>query len=253
MMYRVAGLMLMAGFAYAQNQPSFEVASIKPSNSADRRPMFNVSGGRFTAVNVTVKSLIKVAYGIKDFQISGGPGWAGSDLFDITANAESPAHMDQFALMLQSLLAERFQLIIRHETREMPVFALVIAKNGPKLTEASQSAAPVFKIRRGLLAAPKANLAELAYQLSNFLGQSVLDKTGLTGKYDLKLEWAPDENQVAMFSAMGVPEGNGAPSPDWPGPSLFTALEEQLGLKLESEKGPVEILAIERIEKPSAN
>jgi uncharacterized protein (TIGR03435 family) len=252
-MIRVAGLMLMAGLAYAQAPPSFEVASIKSSNSADRRPMYHVSGGRFAAANVTVKSLIETAYGIKDFQISGGPGWMGSDLFDINAEAESPVHMDQFATMLQSLLAERFHLIVRRETRQMPVYALVVAKTGPKVKGADQSAPPVFKIRRGLLVAPKASTAELAFQLSNFLGQSVLDKTQLTGKYNLRLEWVPDENQVAMFSAMGVPEGNGAPAADWPGPSLFTAIEEQLGLKLESQKGPVEILTVERIEKPSEN
>jgi uncharacterized protein (TIGR03435 family) len=135
----------------------------------------------------------------------------------------------------------------------MPVYALVVGKNGPKLKEANPAAQPVFKIRRGLLAAPSATMAELAYQLSNFLGQPVSDKTGLTGKYDLKFEWAPDENQVAMFSAIGVPEGNGAPAPDWPGPSLFTALEDQLGLKLEPQKGPVEIFTIERLEWPSEN
>jgi len=93
----------------------------------------------------------------------------------------------------------------------------------------------------------------LAGQLSNFLGRAVVDKTGLTGIYDLKLEWVPDENQVAMFSAMGVPEGFGAPAPDWPGPTLFTALEEQLGLKLDSQKGSVETFAINRVERPSAN
>jgi uncharacterized protein (TIGR03435 family) len=93
----------------------------------------------------------------------------------------------------------------------------------------------------------------LAWRLSGFLGRTVLDKTGLKAQYDLKLEWVPDENQIAMFQAMGVPEGNGAPPPDWQGPTLFTALEEQLGLKLDSQKGPVEMFMIERVEKPSDN
>jgi uncharacterized protein (TIGR03435 family) len=93
----------------------------------------------------------------------------------------------------------------------------------------------------------------LAAQLANVVGRTVVDRTGLTGIYDLMLEWAPDENQVANFQAIGVPEGFGAPAPEWQGPTLFTALEEQLGLKLESQKGPVEMFTIERAERPSAN
>jgi uncharacterized protein (TIGR03435 family) len=108
-------------------------------------------------------------------------------------------------------------------------------------------------IRRGRLTTQGTNMPALADQLSSVLGRTVLDKTALTGMYDLTLEWQPDENQVVMFRAMGVPAGFGAPPPDWPGPTLFTALEEQLGLRLESQKGPVEMFTIERIEKPSEN
>jgi bla regulator protein blaR1 len=96
-------------------------------------------------------------------------------------------------------------------------------------------------------------MTRLASELSDFLGRTIEDKTGLTGTYDLKLEWVPDENQVAMFQAIGVLEGFGVPPPDWPGPTLFTALEEQLGLRLDSQKGPVEMFAIEGIERPSEN
>jgi bla regulator protein BlaR1 len=253
-------------------RPQFEVASVKPSNSADRRPLFRFGDpGQFTAANVTVKMLIRQAYGIKLFQISGGPGWMDSDLFDIAAKPGGSADIDQVMPMLQSLLAERFQLVIRRDTREMAVYALVVAKNGPKFKESKESdpniidlggrdntaGAPrrpqVTKIRRGLLVAQEAPMAGFAVQLSDFLGRIVLDKTGLMGKYDLKLEWQPDENQVAMFQAMGVPEGFGAPAPDPMGPSVFAALQEQLGLKLESEKGPVELFVIERVERPSAN
>lgn len=273
MKHRIGAFLLAASMAFAQTQPKFEVASIRPSNSADRRPLINMQpGGRFTAANVTVTRLIEVAYDIEQFQISGGsdgvPSWTGSDLFDITAKGDSLANMGQ---MLQSLLADRFQLVIHRDTKEMPVYALVIAKNGPKFKDANESdpnivdlskrpdlvaggARPRFTIiRRGRLTAQGTNMALFASQLSNFLGRSVADRTGLTGTYDLKLEWMPDENQVAMFQAMGVPEGFGAPPPDWQGPSLFTALEEQLGLRLESQKRPVEIFVIERIERPSEN
>ena len=252
-------------------RPKFEVASVKPSKSDDRRPLFDVKPELFRAANVTVNRLIQVAYGIKGFQVAGGPGWSGSDFFDITAKPPGPSKSDQLNLMLQSLLAERFQLVIKRGTREMPVYALVVARNGPKFKEADETAPnlidvgrqgaadgvrprpPAMRIRRGLLVAQEAVMPMLAFQLSNFLGRTVLDKTGLTGKYDLKLEWAPDENQVAMFQAMGVPEGYGAPPADPLGPSLFSALQEQLGLRLDSQQGPVEIFVIERIERPSPN
>jgi uncharacterized protein (TIGR03435 family) len=255
MMVRMAGFLMAAGIACAQNQPKFEVASIKPSSSADRRQLFDVlPSGRFTVANCTVKRLIQEAYGIKNFQISGGPGWIGADLFDITAKAEGPAtNFDQIKLMLQSLLAERFQLVMRPNTREMPVYALVVDKNGPKFKAASESGPGMMRIRRGLVVGQSMGIGGLADQLSSFLGRVVVDKTALTGSYDLKLEWQPDENQVAMFQAMGVPEGFGAPPPDGHGPSLFAALPEQLGLKLESQKGPVEVFTIERVEWPSEN
>jgi bla regulator protein blaR1 len=250
--------------------PQFEAASVKPSTSADRRPHFGLTSGQYTAANVTVKMLIRAAYGVRLFQISDGPGWMDSDLFDIAAKMGS-ADMDQVMPMLQSLLAERFQLVIRHDTKEVPVYVLVVARNGPKFKESNESdpniidlggresppGAPrrpaVRKIRRGLLVAQETTMTTFALDLSEFLGRTVVDKTGLTGKYDLNLEWQPDENQVAMFQAMRVPEGYGAPAPDPTGPSLFAALQEQLGLELESETGPVETFVIERVERPSAN
>jgi uncharacterized protein (TIGR03435 family) len=267
---RIAGFLLAAGIISAQTPPKFEVASIRPSNSADRRRLFNIEpGGRLTVANFPLKRLIEIAYGIKDFQISGGPGWIGSDFFDIVAKAESSiTSRNQIQQLLQSLLAERFQLVVRRDTKEMPVYALVADKNGPKFKEAHESdpsiadlkdppgvtGRPRFTIvRRGRLTAQGVDMKSLADDLANFLGRVVVDKTALTSSYDVKLEWQPDENQVAMFQTMGVPEGFGAPSPDEHLPPIFAALQEQLGLKLESQKGPVEIFTIERIERPSEN
>jgi bla regulator protein blaR1 len=255
----VAPFVLAAGLLSAQTQAKFEVASIKPSNSADRRLLFNVQpGGRLTVANFTLKKLIQQAYDIKDFQISGGPGgfpnWIGSDQFDITAKAEDSTDYKQLRLMLQSLLADRFQLVMRRDTKEMPTYALVLDKNGPKFKEsAAESQSGMMRIRRGVVVNQGVGISQLAEELSNFLGRAVVDKTGLAGKYDVKLEWQPDENQIAMFQNMGVPEGFGAPAPDANGPSLFAALQEQLGLKLESQKGPVEIFVIEHVERPSEN
>jgi bla regulator protein BlaR1 len=257
--------------AVGAKRPAFEVASIRPSKSTDGRTVLGGDAGRFTATNVTVKKLIENAYGIKDFQVSGGPGWAGSDLFDISAKSESAMKPEELWLAIQSLLAERFKLVIRRETKEMPVYALAVAKSGPKFKSVKATdpniadpggrsddlppgVRPRFMIvRRGRFTGQGIDMETLAWRLTGFLGRTVVDKTGLKAQYDLKLEWVPDENQIAMFQAIGVPEGNGAPPADWHGPSLFTALQEQLGLKLDSQKGPVEMFVIEHVEKPSDN
>ncbi len=251
-------------------RPKFEVASVKPSNSDDRRPMFQGQpDGRLHVANFTLKMLIRNAYGIKLFQISDLPDWAGSDLYDIDAKPPVSAKRNQINPMLQSLLAERFHLVIRRDTSEMRVYMLVASKDGPKFKESNESdpsiidlaargmplspRPPVAVIRRGLLHAQETTMTTVAGLLSEILGRMVVDKTGLKAKYDLKVIWQPDENQIANFDQMRVAEGMGAPAPDPLGPSLFTALEEQLGLKLESDKAPVEMLVVERIERPSAN
>ena len=259
-------------------QPRFDVASIKPSNSTDHRRLFDVQpNGQVTLTNMTVNQLIQYAYMIKGHQISGGPAWMKSDLFDIVAKTESSAKPDQLNLMLQSLLAGRFQLVMRRGTQEASVYALTTAKDGPKLKEVhdsdpvmdnpfiqnavnrgpkaanfSHGRQSIVILRRGLLIAQSIRSLGFANFLSDFLGRTVVDQTDLTGTYDLKLEWQPDANQVAMFQEIGVPEGYGAPAADPRGPSLFTALREQLGLNLESEKGTVEMFLVEHIERPSA-
>jgi len=263
MRHPTAALILAAGVVAAQAQPSFEVISIKPSRSSDARMAFNMqTPGRFSAVNVTVRRLIEVAYNIKDFQLTGGPRWIGSDRFDVEATPGGATA--QLLPMLQSLLMDRFKLVAHKETKDVPTYALVVAKHGSKLEEPNApdpknaSSAPyrpgMVVVRRGLLVAQAAPVAALLNPLSNILGHTVVDRTALTGKYDIRLQWTPDENQIAMFSAMGVPEGVGAPPLD-PSVSsgLFTALEEQLGLKLKSGKAPGEVLVIESVEKPSEN
>jgi uncharacterized protein (TIGR03435 family) len=243
----IAALLLsLTVIAGAQN-PSlkFDVASIKPAASGRPGMSIQTEPGRFKAINATVSFLIQYAYNIRDFQLSGGPGWMGSDTFDIDATGEN-ADYRQFPLMMGSLLADRFQLKFHRETRTLPVYDLVVAKDGPKLKSASATATGGTRNSSGQITISKGTVAGLASLLSNILGRKVLDKTGLTGDYDMALKWTPDDYQPP-------PLRPNAPPPDPNSPSIFTALQEQLGLKLESSKGPVEVIVVDSVQKPSEN
>jgi len=252
---RVAGFFCGVTLVVAQ---SFEVATIKPGNPGDHRKMFGIMpGGRFSASNVTVKELIIFAYDLKDQQLSGGPGWAGSETYDVVAKPEGSASPEQMKLMMRALLAERFKLTMRRESKELSVYNLVVGKNGPKMSESKvdaqgEAGGPRRNTRmgRGLVEGQQMSMATLADVLSKVSGRSVLDKTSLSGSYDLKLEWTPDGSEAQIKT--GAREGE-PPAAEATGPSLFTAIQEQLGLKLEAQKGPVEVFVIERVEKPSEN
>jgi uncharacterized protein (TIGR03435 family) len=263
--------------------PSFEVASIKPNRSGDLRSMVDFRLGRFSATGITVRLLITFAYNVRDFQILGGPGWISSDRFDIEAKEDDAqteavrklppeqarAHNQ---LLMQSLLADRFKLKVTHGTKELPLYALVVAKNGPKLQEGKPGdtypnglkgpdgrpagRAGLMRVGPGQLTGQGIPMATLITLLSGQVGRTVVDQTGLKGKYDISLQWSPDPSQGAMFH--GPPGGNPGgdappPPPDTSGPTIFTALQEQLGLKLEPQKGPVEIIVIDHVEQPSEN
>ena len=245
---------------------SYEVASIKPNKVDDGRIMFRNAPDGFTANGITPKFLIEFAYNLKDFQVSGAPGWAESDRYDIDAKMDEATieafkkltreqSIAQRRLMLQSLLAERFKLKVSHSSKEAPIYALVVAKNGPKLTQSADSASgPAgtvalgqFRFAPGELNAVGMLVSNLADQLSREVGRQVVDKTGLQGRYDFRLHWTPDR-------PAGGPGGpDDAPPPDSSGPSIFSALQEQLGLKLEPQKGPVETLIIDSIQRPTDN
>lgn len=239
--------------AQSQTNPSkFEVVSIKPNLASDARLMFQLTpGGRFSATGVTVKALIQQAYNVQDFQISGGTAWTAADHYDIVAKAEGVGdHMpaEQFRSMLRDLLEERFQLKIHKEWKEMPVYALVISKNGPKF-QASDGSSGTTMPRRGQLIAKHAEMSLLVSVISRQLGRTVVDQTNLHGAYDFTLEWAPD---LEVDALSGQSTKTLPPNTD-SRPSIFTALQEQLGLRLNSEKGPVEMLLIDGVEKPSDN
>lgn len=257
-------------------QPRFEVASIKPA-APDAKGMYirNAPGGRVNVTNMTLKELVVMAYRIQPFQIAGGPSWFDSAHFDMSAKAEENAKPGEMPLMLQALLADRFQLVLQKDTKEMPVYALVLARKdgklGPKLTEKKEGGCETFDPAKppapvepgaprrrycgNMMMSPRSlngvgiPVSNMVPMLARMLGRTVIDKTGLTAKYDISMEWAPDDAQLA---AMGPDAPRPAPS-DTPGPSIYTALQEQLGLKLESQKGPVEVFTVVKAEKPSEN
>jgi len=264
---RTAGLVIlyvcMAGNVFGQaaaTLSTFEVASVKPS-APDVPGMFvrPLPGGGLQVTGASLKNLIAIAYDVREFQISGESKWVGTERYDIDARTTtsgaggptSPASDRRKILEgLKSLLADRFQLALHSETREQAVYELLVNKGGPKLTEATEPGL-IRKMGRGVIKSQGVPLASLALNLSNELGRRVIDKTGLTGKYEFELKWDPTGNSAAQIRSTQTAEIPLASDSDIP--SLFTALKEQLGLRLESGKGPVEILVIDRAERPSKN
>lgn len=252
-----AGAMILAGtivlivtatgiFGQSSN-PQFEVASFKPSPPNSIYGIKYSPGGRFDAQGVPLHRLIEEAWTIRVFQIEGGPQWLGSDRYDIAAKAPGNATEPQLRLMLRALLQDRFHLTLHTETREPGVYMLVIGKNGSKLAEAKDDDNAEHRVRiggPGRLGGFAATTAQLAETLSDvrlngrpMVDRPVLDRTGLTGQYNFLLQWTPDAGGATL------PEG----------PSIFTAIEEQLGLQLKSGKGSVEYLIVDHAEKPTAN
>lgn len=248
-----------AGNAAAQ-LPAFEVATIKPNKSGGTGSHTSSDHGRFTATNVTVKTLLQYdAYSIPGAQITGGPSWLGSDRFDISAKVDdaTAARMEKLdnaeenlfnRQLMQQLLADRFKLSVHWETKEEPVYALVLAKSGAKLTAAKDATGTSVSTRNGHMTAKGITMADMVKSLTRLqeLGRIVIDKTGLNGRYDLTLEWTPENNSAPT-------PGSASQIPSSSGPSIFTAIQEQLGLKLESVKGPVSTLVVDHIEPPSEN
>ena len=243
---------------------AFEVASIRPhifNGSAAGCVGGSISGNRVTLRCLSLRNLIMRAYGVKVYQIMGGPSWLyemvdGS--YDISGLAEGsdPVTQKQLNQMLQSLLADRFQLRVHRETNEMGVYALVVGKNGPKMKESASDARGGISFRmggmQGYMKATRESMAQLALFLSGDLQRPVIDKTGLSGTYEFTLEWTRDEPQMLPGMTMADARSIG-PQPELRGPSIYTAIEEQLGLKLESQKAPIDMIVVDHAAKPSEN
>jgi uncharacterized protein (TIGR03435 family) len=277
MVKSVLAAAVLTGFTAAQSTsparpPAFEVASVKPNTSGDGRVLMTPQpGGRLNLVNVPLRLMIRNAYRVQDFQIVGGPDWLGTARFDVVAKAEggNPSQ-EELQLMLRSLLADRFKLVVRPDTREMPTYSLVPAradgKTGAQLRKSDANCGPATAptappapgqlpscgsmLGFGNLKARGSTMPALASTLSTFAGRIVVDRTGLAGGYDVDLNWTPDQIPRPAGGGDQPVQVNGV-TVDPNGPSLFTALQEQLGLKLESTRGQVDVLVVERAEKPA--
>lgn len=281
--------------------PSFEVATVKPNKSGNGFIRFGVQGGgRFVAENAPLRELVRFAFGIQPYQMEGLPSWATTDRFDVTAKAEGepapvqPGQSGPIQFMMRSLLKERFGLVYHVETKEAPVYNLVLARSdgklGPKLEKSTTDCQALFATRRGggpggpggpgpdgrggsgrggppafddfsqkvpcgfrvgpgNISAGAMALSQLTQFLSQNLGRAVLDKTGLEGLYDYNITYTPDQIQGPPGGA--PPGAPPLPAIDPNGPSLGTALQEQLGLKLDSTRGAVSIFVIDKVSQPT--
>ena len=237
--------------------PAFEVATIKPNKSGLGGSRSSLDDyGNLQASNISVMRLLRIASGLPEDRILGGPDWIRSSHFDIQAkpdgalaerlknlqNAEKATATEQ---MLKALLADRFSLTMHRETRELPIYALVVAKNGPKFKSAVVDGSSVRSHNGHVTIKSDAAMAAFAHYLEDNLGRVVVDKTGIEGGYEFNFDWNPEDLSAAKQGAPNATADEG--------PSIFTAVQEQLGLKLESQKGPVEVIVIDHAELPSEN
>jgi uncharacterized protein (TIGR03435 family) len=256
----LAALWLAIGFftaaAPAQTKaPSvvkpFDVAAIKPNKSGSNSTSMGTSHGRLTATNVTARTLILKAFQLRDIQLSGGPGWINTERFDISAKtADQTISDDDLWLSLQPLLIDRFYLKFHRETRQEPLLFLVTSKVKPELVPHVGIQNPSMRISNNggktSLDAKNISMAKFASTLAEFTSHVVLDNTRLNGGFDFKLEWAQDHTEESALST--IEESLGVT-----GPSIYTALQEQLGLKLQRATGPVESLVVDAIDRPTPN
>lgn len=239
----------------ANANPTFEVATIKPSKPDAKGIGFRVNGRRFATFNTPLSAILSFAYGIHPKQIVGAPAWITEDKFDIeaTPDGEGAPSDKQWKAMLQKLVAERFKLSFHHEKRELSVYVLSVGKAGVKLTksEGDPNGLPGnFFTKLGNLNNRNSTLGDFTQVMqAAVMDRPVVDQTGITGRYDFTLTWTPDDSQ---FGGMGMKAPAPTDAADAP-PDLYKAIQEQLGLKLEAAKAPTDVLVVDHVEKPSAN
>jgi uncharacterized protein (TIGR03435 family) len=236
-------LAALAASGQIESSPAFEVASVKPNTSGSGSSRTSGTTGQLTITNRSLKELIEMAYSVQDFQVL-APDWLGSAKFDIVAKIPAGAKQNRRPAMMQALLAERFQLAVHRQSKEMPAYALVVGKSGPKLQQVEPGGTNVNNNGNNNsrhITAERVSMAVLAETLARIVEHPVVDWTGLEGAYKLKLEYTPDN------AKSDGPDGAA-------GPSIYTALQEQLGLKLQTQKLPIGIIVVDRVERvPTEN
>jgi uncharacterized protein (TIGR03435 family) len=232
----------------ADANPTFEVATIKPTRPDEHGPRYDFRSRRFSVIHASLSDLLKFSYGLQQSQIAKTQDWVDSESYDISAEAdgEGDPSIKQWQSMVGKLMADRFQLKFHYEKREQSVYVLSVVKSGPKLTKSQSDANTPAGFGFGFgpaghCGATNATMADIAHMMGlGVLNRPVVDQTGLTGRFDLRLTWTPDGPAPATESADAPPD-------------FFTAIQEQLGLKLVSARAPVDVLVIDHDERPSAN
>jgi uncharacterized protein (TIGR03435 family) len=271
----LTGVILTSGIAAAQSPPAdpqFDVMSVKP-NTGNGPQSMRVTPGRAAVTNIPLKTLIQFAYQVQPRELADAPDWISVERFDIIATANPSSSVEQMRIMLRGLLADRFKLKVHREKRELPIYALTLARRdgkfGPNLHESAVDCAangarpldanaqdpaqqdpakrcmlvPLFNL--GRFQARGLHMENVASALNNVVDRTIVDKTGLKGAFEFDLSWTPDALQPANAGPTA------APRPEVSGPSLFSALQEQLGLKLNAERDQIEVLVIDRVERPT--
>lgn len=238
------GVALSAATAFSQPAlPAFDVVSVRPNQSGSPNSSSRMTGNRYTATNVSLVSLLRVAYGLQEFQIDARQGWAGLDRFDVVATLPDGARPSDWPLMVQSLLRDRFRLRFHVEPRPAPVYDLTVGKNGHRLTPADPSKCRDPSGSCGFNGSPtqidgtSVSTTQLATRLSRSIGVMVIDRTGLNGLFDIRLEWTVDD----QFTGRGASAS----------PTIFGAIQDQLGLRLDSTRAPVDVLVVDSVDKPT--
>ncbi len=242
----------------ANANPSFEVATVKPSAPNKPGKAFGFRGGHFVTLNTNVNDLIAFAYGLHAKQIIDAPPWFGTDLYDIEGkpDTEGRPNNKQMGIMVQKLLAERFKLTFHHDKRELSVYVISVASGSPKMTKSTAAPNdPSAFFFRGLgdLVVRNLNMTDFAtWMQSGVMDKPVVDQTELKDRYDFQLKWTPDDSQFAQFRGTGAKIPPPSDDPNAP-PSLYTAIQEQLGLKMGPARAPDDVIVIDHAEKPSEN
>ncbi len=238
--------------------PTLDVATIKPSDPSRRGKGFGFQGTHFRTFNMNLNDLIAIAYGLHSKQIVDAPDWFGTDLYDIDGVPDTPGrpNLKQMGILLQKLLADRCALKLHHETRELSVYVITVASGGPKMTvsTAAPSDPQAFGFRGlGDLVVRNMTMKDFAMGMQSAVtDKPVVDQTGLKDRYDFTLKWTPDDSQFAQFRGAVSITPPKTDDPNAP-PSLYTAVQEQLGLKIEATKAPDDVIVIDHVEKPSPN